>query len=118
MNDEPFGIEGMSDDDRCFAGSRFSAVRDAIFANPYTPYERFETTFGSVMRSAFRIGKSWVLLDAARRTLASAADLRWGADGKGFRRLLHPNGICLLGTWEITEETPYSGYFRKGAAGW
>jgi hypothetical protein len=36
-------------------------------------------------------------------------------DGKGFRRLLHPNGVCLTGLWEITEETPYSGYFRKGS---
>lgn len=118
MNDESFGPEGMSDDDRRFTGSRFSTLRDAIFANPYTPpYERFETTFGSVMRGAFRIGKSWVLLDAAKRTLASAADLRWGTDGKGFRRLLHPNGICLIGMWEITEETPYSGYFRKGSRG-
>ena len=118
MKDESFGPEGMSDDARRFAGSRFSVVRDAIFANPYTPpYERFETTFGSVMRGAFRIGKSWVLLDAAKRTLASAADLRWGTDGKGFRRLLHPNGICLTGMWEIAEETPYSGYFAKGSRG-
>jgi hypothetical protein len=29
--------------------------------------------------------------------------------------LLHPNGICLTGIWEITEENPYSGYFRKGS---
>ena len=116
MNDESFGPEGMSEDDRRFTGSRFSVVRDAIFANPYTrPYERFETTFGSVMRGAFALGKSWVLLDAAKRTLASAADLRWGTDRKGFRRLLHPNGVCLTGMWEITEETPYSGYFAKGS---
>ena len=43
----------------------------------------------------------------------SRADLRWGTDRKGFRRLLHPNGICLTGLWEINEETQYSGYFRK-----
>ena len=47
------------------------------------------------------------------RAVDLRADLRWGADGKGFRRLLHPNGICLTGLWEITEETAYSGYFRK-----
>jgi hypothetical protein len=126
MNNEPIGIEGMSDDDRRFSGSRFSVVRDAVFANPYQkvwgapgqpPFQRFKTTFGSVMQGAFRIGKSWVLLDAAKRTLASHADLRWGADGKGFHRLLHPNGICLFGTWAITEETPYSGYFAKGSRG-
>ena len=47
------------------------------------------------------------------RAVDLRADLRWGADGKGFRRLLHPNGICLTGMWEITEETAYSGYFQK-----
>lgn len=101
--------EGIIEDDRRFNGSRFSTVREAIFANPYTPpYERFQVTLASVTRG---------LLRASRRVLDSHADLRWGADRKGFRRLLHPNGICLLGTWEITEETPYSGYFRKGSKG-
>src|SRR5215210_5657591 len=124
MNDESFGIEGLADDDRRFAGSRFGAVRDAIFANPYQPlwdapgkFERFGVTLGSVARGFMPFGKSWVLLDAAKRTLASEADLRWGPDGKGYRRLLHPNGICLTGSWEITEETPYSGYFAKGSRG-
>ena len=34
---------------------------------------------------------------------------------KGFRRLVHPNGICLTGLWQITEDTGYSGYFRNGS---
>jgi hypothetical protein len=41
--------------------------------------------------------------------------LRWGPDRKGQRRLLHPNGVCLAGLWEITEQTDYSGYFKKGS---
>ena len=53
--------------------------------------------------------------DACERTLASHADLRWGPDGKGFRRIVHANGACLTGVWEITEDNPYSGYFRKGS---
>ncbi|HEV7919999.1 MAG TPA: hypothetical protein VGR02_04320 [Thermoanaerobaculia bacterium] len=107
--------EGLTDDDRKFTGSRFAEVRDAVFANPYQKvwstdggFERFPVTFGSVALG---------LVPAAKRTVASHAVLRWGADGKGFRRLLHPNGICLTGLWEITEETPYSGYFRKGSRG-
>src|SRR4029079_14417529 len=40
--------------------------------------------------------------------------LRWGPDRKGFARLLHPNGVCLAGRWQVTEETPYSGYFARG----
>ena len=42
-------------------------------------------------------------------------DLRWGPDGKGFRRLLHPNGVCPAGHWQITEETDYTGYSGKAA---
>jgi hypothetical protein len=30
-----FGIEGITDEDRAYAGSRFSDVREALFANPY-----------------------------------------------------------------------------------
>ena len=28
---------------------------------------------------------------------------------------MHPNGICLTGLWQITEDTGYSGYFRNGS---
>ena len=59
-------------------------------------------------------------LPSARRRsepFNSSADLRWGPDRKGFRRLLHPNGICLTGVWQITEPTPYSGYFGSSAEG-
>jgi hypothetical protein len=126
MSDDALGIEGLTDDDAKFSGSRFGEVRDAIFANPYQkvwgaagerPFERFRVTFGTVMRGILPFGKPWVLLSAARRTLASHADLRWGDDRKGYRRLVHANGICLTGMWEITEETPYSGYFAKGSRG-
>src|SRR5512133_1663249 len=30
-----FGTEQVTDEDRAYKGSRFSEVRDAIFANPY-----------------------------------------------------------------------------------
>jgi len=116
MSDNPYGIEGIADDDRQWAGSRYADVRDAIFANPYPkPYERFSQSLGSLLLGILPFGKPWQFLAAARRTVASEADLRWGPDRKGYRRLLHPSGVCLTGVWEITEETPYSGYFRKGS---
>lgn len=29
-------------------------------------------------------------------------------------KLLHANGICMVGKWKATEENPYSGLFKKG----
>jgi len=118
VSDNSFGIEGIADDDRQASGSRFAEVRDAIFANPYTrPYEIFPVTLGSLLRGVLPFGKPWQFLSAARRVVRSDAELRWGPDRKGYRRLVHPSGICMTGVWEITEETPYSGYFGKGSRG-
>lgn len=30
---------------------------------------------------------------------------------------LHPNGVCITGEWEITQNNDYSGYFKKGTKG-
>jgi hypothetical protein len=35
VNPRSFGIEGITDEDRAYGGSRFSDVREALFANPY-----------------------------------------------------------------------------------
>lgn len=119
-----FGTEAFTQADRDYQGSRFMEVRDAIFANPYqevwgregvAPLPVYKVTLASVLRGVLSFGKRYIFQQAVARTVDSHADLRWGDDGKGFRRLLHPNGICLTGLWEITEETDYSGYFRKGS---
>ena len=127
MTEEALGIQGfIAEDKRVVAGSRFSVVRDAVFANPYqtvwgaqgnAPFERFPVTFMPLIKGILPGGRTWQFLAAARRVLASDSDLRWGPDGKGFRRLIHANGICMTGLWEITEETPYTGYFRQGSRG-
>jgi hypothetical protein len=114
----------ITDEDRRYAGSRYSEVRQAIFANPYQeiwgakdapPMPLYKVGLAGILAGLLPFGKSWRLLQASERTIDSEADLRWGSDGKGFRRLLHPNGICLTGLWEITENSPYSGYFKKGS---
>lgn len=127
MSEDALGIQGLTAEDRpVAAGSRFSVVRDAIFANPYqkvwgaagnAPFERFAVTLLPLYKGMLPFGKPWQFLAAAKRVLASDSDLRWGPDRKGYRRLLHANGICLTGVWEVTEETPYSGYYRKGSRG-
>lgn len=124
MEPEFCGTEQVTEADRAYSGSRFSEVRDAIFANPYqtvwgadgeSPFPTHQVTLRSVLRGILPFGRPYQFHQAVKRAVDSNADLRWGVDGKGFRRLLHPNGICLTGLWEITKETGYSGYFRKGS---
>ena len=124
MEPEYFGTEQITEEDRAYRGSRFSEVRDALFANPYQRVwgrdgepllPTYEVTLMSVLRGILPFGRSHLFRQAVERAVDSNADLRWGPDRKGFRRLLHPNGVCLTGLWEITEDTAYSGYFRKGS---
>ncbi|MDD5579791.1 MAG: hypothetical protein PHY16_10995 [Methylobacter sp.] len=124
MRNTNYGSIQITDEDHRYAGSRYSEVRQALFANPYQklwgaedapPLPRYEVTVGSVLSGILPFGKPWRFLQAIERTVDSDADLRWGGDKKGFRRLLHPNGIGLTGIWEILEETDYSGYFKKGS---
>ena len=108
------GSEQFSDEDRVYAGSRFRDVVAAAFANPYQqvwgregepplPNEAvtMRTVFGNLL------SRHWNrrFERASERAVDSRADLRWGPDRKGFRRFLHPNGICLTGRWQITEAT-------------
>lgn len=110
-----YGTPQFTDEDRVYAGSRFRDVVDALFANPYQqvwggagqpPMPVYDVTLAMVACPEFR--------KASERTIDSGADLRWGPDRKGFRRLVHPNGVCLIGQWQITADTGYSGYFAKG----
>jgi hypothetical protein len=126
MEQANFGIEQIAQEDRAYSGSRFSDVREAIFANPYQkvwgrdgepPLPHYKMTLANLLRGILPFGKHYLFGQASKRTVDSHADLRWGPDGKGFRRIIHPNGVCLTGLWEITEETEYSGYFRKGSRG-
>jgi hypothetical protein len=129
MNIDPtyFGPQEVTDQDRQYAGSRFSEVRAALFANAYyrtwggsdePPLPVYEVTLSRALSGFLPFGNPWRFQQAARRTVESQADLRWGPDGRGFRRIVHPNGVCSTGTWEIDEApggTSYSGYFRKGS---
>ena len=124
MSDENIASERFTEEDRLYSGSRFRDVVDALFANPYQkiwgregepPLPVQEQTIASVFGSLLAPSRSSRFEHASTRTLDSGADLRWGPDRKGFARLLHPTGVCLVGRWQITEDTPYSGYFRRGS---
>jgi hypothetical protein len=118
------GHQETTDEDRSYKGSRYSEVRQALYANPYRggasgqqPGElpMFRSTIPNAWRGTLHGIRHLQL--ASARTIDTRSDLRWGPDGKGFRRILAPNGICVLGTWEITADNPYTGYFQKGSKG-
>src|SRR5258705_889238 len=75
----------------------------------------FRSTIWNAWRGLFsgenKFRQAWA------RSMDSQADLRWGPDGKGWRRIIAPNGICVLGTGEITENSQYTGYYGKGSKG-
>jgi hypothetical protein len=115
-----------SSEDRAYAGSTFGQIKEALFANPYQrvwggagepPLPVYQANFATISRGILRFWRRSQFLQAATRTVDSDADLRWGSDGKGFQRLVHPNGVCMTGLWEITEENEFSGYFAKGSRG-
>ena len=105
----------ITTEDRAYNGSRYSDVVAAIFANPY------QKVWGGAGEPAWPVHKVTFrsvasgMLAASERAIDSRADLRWGSNGLGFRRLVHPNGVCLTGTWRILERTDYTGYFAQGS---
>jgi len=90
-----------------YAGSLFEEVWRTLAETPYTslPIKRVTalSALEFVRENIYR---------SARRTLVRRDDLL-----PEFDKLVHPVGICLRGTWTITERTPYSGYFRQGSRG-
>ena len=118
------GPQEMTAEDRSYRGSRYSEVRAALYKNPYRGGASGQEPgplpmFRSTIRNAWRglLSGENKFRQASTRSLDSQADLRWGPDGKGWRRIIAPNGICVLGTWEITEKNPYTGFFAQGSKG-
>lgn len=91
-----------------YAGSRFSEVWSAVTSDPYEELPQHIVGPRDVL--SFRALKR--IYRSARRTLQSREDLL-----PPFEKLVHPVGICLRGTWRITEPTRYTGYFRQGSEG-
>ena len=124
----PLGEQREVQEDRQYTGSTFQEVQDAVMAEPYygsiwgeagqKPMPFYPTTFDSVAQGLFSLSKRFLFMDATARTIASHADLRWGGPEKrGVQRMVHPNGICLSGIWQIDEDSGYTGFFAKGAKG-
>lgn len=108
-----------------------AALFDPAVSRPYyevwggtgeRPLPIYKTTLATLVAGALapRNRGVFAMLSAARRTLRTRGDLRWGVDRNGFRRLVHPMGVCLAGTWRIDPNGPatgYSGFFARGSEG-
>ncbi|RYZ86913.1 MAG: hypothetical protein EOP04_12865 [Proteobacteria bacterium] len=90
-----------------YEGSTFSEVWAAANENPYSALPEEKVT----LRSFYHF-LSDKLQKSSERTLSDHNDVL-----PYFQKLLHPNAICFAGTWNITEETDYSGYFKKDSKG-
>ncbi len=87
-----------------YHGSTFLHIWDEVQSDPYelpqikvnylSLFERFQNK----------------ILANAKRTIADENDLM-----EETVKLAHPNGICLAGTWQMTEDSPYTGYFKNGS---
>ncbi len=90
-----------------YKGSRFSDTWSTVLEGPYQNLPQEKVTVRSFMSGVLNN-----LQKASERTLATGDDTL-----PYFQKLLHPNGICMAGTWNITEPSRYSGYFKQGSQG-
>lgn len=104
-----------------YADSSFNEVRDVIFTPPshavnaieeqeIIVYQNGQLPHYEVKTANFiKDGLNLLKQDAAR-TLSETADFY-----PRLEKHLHSNGICFTGNWQITADTPYTGYFKKGS---
>jgi hypothetical protein len=94
-----------------YEGTTFSEVWDDIASDPYEVLPQYEVTLERMFDHVgwFPVNR---ILEASKRTLENSEDLY----PIGVK-LVHANGVCLAGTWNITEDNPYTGYFRPGSIG-
>jgi hypothetical protein len=83
-----------------YAGSKFSEVWGALNKNLYERLPVYSIVSALKLQS--------VATFAMNATLDNRNDFR-----PSRIKLVHPNGICLAGMWEINQDSPYSGYFAK-----
>ena len=90
-----------------YEGSNFSEVWEVLLSDEYDAMPTTEVTAKN-----FVVEGVDILLNNAKRTIDKRDDLL-----PEFNKLLHPNGVCLKGKWNITEGTPYTGYYATGSEG-
>ena len=104
-----------------YADASFNEVRDVIFTPPshalnaieeqeMAVYQNNQLPHYEVKAANFIKDGLNLLKQDAERTLSEKNDYY-----PRLEKHLHSNSICLTGNWQITADTPYSGYFKKGS---
>ncbi len=88
-----------------FAASSFTDTWSAVQDGAYATLPQHQTSFLSFFSSGVN-----QLASSADRTLWDDSDIL-----PSFQKLVHPIGICFAGSWTITADSAYSGYFAKGS---
>ena len=109
-----------------YEGSKFVEVWQKVSQTPYRPENRptrgLRDLVNEVVEREFALtgeapkateARNAELAKRANQTLNDRADY-YEAD---FTKLVHANGICLQGSWNMTHANPYTGYFEQGKAG-
>ncbi len=104
-----------------YDGSTFNEIKDLINGTNFVPQSEIAKTesavylagklpqYGMNMGSVFGKGKD--LKRDAQRTISEKED-----SYPRIEKLLHPNGVCVTGKWTMTEESDFSGAFKKGTS--
>jgi len=90
-----------------YTGSHVSDVWSTVEEKSYSELPTVKVN----MKRLTKWGKS-KLEQSANRTISNRSDIL-----PYFEKLVHPNGTCLLGEWNIDKENIYSGFFKNGSKG-
>ena len=99
------GVVGADGAVGTYQGSRFRDVRAQLLSDPYQVLPPGRTRIGD----EFKAWKNLLFSDSITR-VDTQDDLV-----PPHPKLLHSVGICMFGRWTITEDTGYTGCFRRGA---
>jgi hypothetical protein len=83
--------------------SKFSDIEHLLEQTPYDVMPFYEVNYKNLFQNGINL-----IERAAKRAIFDASDIL-----PQFKKLVHANGICLIGKWRITEQNPYSGLFKK-----
>jgi len=86
-----------------YHGATYREVKEAAFGGPYPELPKHKGVGPGTFLQFFA--------DSARN-LYDKRDIR-----PHYDKLIHSHGVCYAGRWQIDQDSPYSGYFARGAEG-